>query len=157
MINYVVGDATEPIGESDVKIIAHVCNDQYRWGRGFVLSVSKKWPIARTHYLREKPKIGHVQYVFSFQKDFTKTMIIANMVAQRGIRSKQNTIPLDYEMLDNCLNSLGCRARFYRAPVHMPRIGCGLAGGDWGRVEKLIERNLKYLSVYVYDLPKETR
>jgi hypothetical protein len=26
--------------------------------------------------------------------------------------------------------------------VHMPRIGCGLAGGEWRRVEPLIERRL---------------
>ncbi|CAM5711440.1 hypothetical protein [Streptomyces coeruleorubidus] len=28
------------------------------------------------------------------------------------------------------------------ATVHMPRIGCGLAGGKWSRVEPLIEERL---------------
>ena len=36
----------------------------------------------------------------------------------------------------------------------MPRIGCGLAGGDWNKVEKIINETLidKGIEVYVYDL-----
>ncbi|WP_345105109.1 hypothetical protein [Streptomyces drozdowiczii] len=39
------------------------------------------------------------------------------------------------------------------ALVHMPRIGCGLAGGTWSRIEPLIESRLtgRGLSVSVCD------
>lgn len=39
------------------------------------------------------------------------------------------------------------------ASVHMPRIGCGLAGGKWSRIEPLIERRLagRGVPVTVYD------
>jgi hypothetical protein len=35
----------------------------------------------------------------------------------------------------------------------MPRIGCGLAGGDWPEIEKIITAELlsKNISVNVYD------
>jgi hypothetical protein len=35
----------------------------------------------------------------------------------------------------------------------MPRIGCGLAGGDWSRIEPLIEEQLcaRGVQVTVYD------
>tara|TARA_R110002111_G_scaffold227346_2_gene288919 strand:+ start:47395 stop:47511 length:117 start_codon:yes stop_codon:yes gene_type:complete len=35
----------------------------------------------------------------------------------------------------------------------MPRIGCGLAGGKWDKVEPLIEQTLRTagIDVYVYD------
>lgn len=39
----------------------------------------------------------------------------------------------------------------------MPRIGCGLADGDWSIIEKIIKRtfiNKANVNVYVYDLPK---
>jgi O-acetyl-ADP-ribose deacetylase (regulator of RNase III) len=41
------------------------------------------------------------------------------------------------------------------ATVHMPRIGCGLAGGDWERVETIIQNTLGVAEVpaVVYDLP----
>ncbi len=41
-INYVKGDATAPIGIGN-KIIVHICNDIGRWGKGFVMALSKKW------------------------------------------------------------------------------------------------------------------
>ena len=39
--------------------------------------------------------------------------------------------------------------------VHMPRIGCGLAGGTWERIEPLIVKVLceRGIPVTVYDLP----
>jgi hypothetical protein len=39
------------------------------------------------------------------------------------------------------------------ASVHMPRIGCNLAGGSWGMVEPIIERTLGHAKVFVYDFP----
>ena len=35
----------------------------------------------------------------------------------------------------------------------MPRIGCGLAGGDWNIVSEIVEATLGwYFDVFVYDL-----
>ena len=39
--------------------------------------------------------------------------------------------------------------------VHMPRIGCGLAGGDWETIENIIQRmfiDIADVDVFVYDL-----
>jgi hypothetical protein len=33
----------------------------------------------------------------------------------------------------------------------MPRIGCGLAGGEWSKVEEIINRVMPDVDVYVYD------
>src|SRR5947207_11902994 len=48
-INYIVGDATQPVGERP-KIIVHVCNDIGGWGRGFVTAISKRWPEPEKRY-----------------------------------------------------------------------------------------------------------
>jgi hypothetical protein len=47
-------------------------------------------------------------------------------------------------------------ARRLQASVHMPRIGCGLAGGDWEVVGKIVEEELANtgVPVTVYDFPK---
>ena len=40
----------------------------------------------------------------------------------------------------------------------MPRIGCGLAGGDWKTIEEIIYRtfiDIADVDVYVYDLKKQ--
>jgi len=40
------------------------------------------------------------------------------------------------------------------ASVHLPRIGCGLAGGEWSKIEPLLEKHIcvKDVAVFVYDL-----
>jgi len=40
-INYRHGDATAPKADGPV-VIVHVCNDVGKWGKGFVLAVSKR-------------------------------------------------------------------------------------------------------------------
>jgi O-acetyl-ADP-ribose deacetylase (regulator of RNase III) len=44
-------------------------------------------------------------------------------------------------------------ARELGASVHMPRIGCGLVGGEWTEVEPLIEQHMVVAGVplTVYD------
>ena len=39
--------------------------------------------------------------------------------------------------------------------IHMPRIGCGLAGGSWHEIEPILEEHLAGagFDIRVYDLP----
>jgi len=48
-IQYVKGDATTPQGDGH-KIIVHVCNDLGKWGKGFVLAISKRWKEPEATY-----------------------------------------------------------------------------------------------------------
>jgi hypothetical protein len=47
------------------------------------------------------------------------------------------------------LGSVKALVRPLKASVHMPRIGCGLAGGPWQEIEPLIRRNLTDRSISV--------
>ena len=150
-IQYITGDATQPIGEGN-KIIAHVCNDVGRWGKGFVLAISKRWPQPRAEFFklhaRHSLVLGMVQLV-----RVEKTIWVANMVAQRDIFARGGVPPIRYDALWECLKTLGLHAHQLRASVHLPRIGCGLAGGKWEQVEPLITDTLPATQIFVYDLP----
>jgi O-acetyl-ADP-ribose deacetylase (regulator of RNase III) len=78
---------------------------------------------------------------------------VANMIGQRGTRTGSKGLPVRYEAIDTVLGTLAERAGEPGASVHMPRIGCGLAGGKWSRVEPLIEERLirRGIQVTVYD------
>ncbi|MFE2411302.1 macro domain-containing protein [Kitasatospora sp. NPDC057904] len=154
-ITYVRGDATAPQAKG-VKVIAHVCNDLGGWGKGFVLALSKRWPepeAAFRRWHRERAKndfgLGALQLV-----QVEPYVWVANMVGQRGIRTGRSTgVPVRYEAIDTALAALGERAAGLGASVHMPRIGCGLAGGRWERVEPLVRARLveRGVPVTVYD------
>lgn len=158
-LHYVEGDATYPqhhMGLGGRKIIAHGCNNISVWGGGFVLCVSERWPKAKQRYHEfcrlESPVelLGQVNFV----EVEDQQLWIANMITQRGLISRTNPVPVDYSAIEKCLNQVALVAKNRDATVHMPRIGCGLGGGDWGEVEPLILKQLcdQGVHVYVYDL-----
>lgn len=153
-IEYVKGDATAPLGEGD-KIIVHVCNDIGGWGRGFVLALSKKWPEPEVAYRKwfkskENFSLGEVQFV-----PVEEGLWVANMIGQRDIVSdEQGRPPVRYEAVKACLNKVATFALENNLSVHTPRIGCGLAGGQWEQMEPIVftELAVKGLKTTVYDL-----
>ncbi|MFJ2852511.1 macro domain-containing protein [Streptomyces rubiginosohelvolus] len=153
-ITYIRGDATAPQGKG-VKLIVHVCNDLGGWGKGFVLALSRRWPEPEAAYRRWHREragndfaLGAAQFV-----QVGPCLWVANLVGQRGMRTGSNGVPVRYEAIDTALGAVAAGAGELGASVHMPRIGCGLAGGRWSRIEPLIERRLisAGLSVTVYD------
>jgi O-acetyl-ADP-ribose deacetylase (regulator of RNase III) len=154
-INYIVGDATQPIGEGP-KIIVHVCNDIGGWGRGFVMALSNRWPMPEQQYRAwfggelEKPfALGEIQLV-----QVASDMWVCNLIGQRDIRTVGGVPPVRYDSIRKALHTLAVEADRLKVSIHMPRIGCGLAGGKWEEVSKIIEVELvnKGLAVTVYDL-----
>lgn len=156
MITYLTGDATQPVGDGN-KIIAHVCNDVGGWGRGFVVALSKRWAPPEEQY-RSWAKgllvafpafsLGNVAFV-----PIEPAIMVANMIAQHDTKWMNGKPPIRYEALKECLSKVSDVAIDFQSSVHMPRIGCGLAGGDWSIVEKLINETLTNVKTYVYDLP----
>lgn len=153
-ITYIRGDATAPQG-GGVKLIAHVCNDLGGWGKGFVLALSRRWPEPEAAYRRWHRErsgndfgLGAAQFV-----QVSPYVWVANMVGQRGMRRGSKGVPVRYEAIDTALEAVAGRAVELGASVHMPRIGCGLAGGTWSRIEPLLERRLlsRDIAVTVYD------
>lgn len=154
-IIYLKGDATSSQA-SGIKIIAHICNDIGGWGKGFVLAISKRWKEPEKAYrewhrnrAKNDFKLGNIQLI-----QVEPYIYIANMIGQRGIKTGRSTgVPIRYEAIESCLEKLATEAKTLGASVHMPRIGCGLAGGKWEKIEPLIEKTLSVndIDVYIYD------
>lgn len=148
-INYVIGDATNPIGD-DNKIICHICNDKKRWGAGFVLAISKKWTEPELVYRimnDDECELGNVQFI-----NVEDNITIANMIAQHDTcYSSKGKPPIRYGAVRICLAKVNDVAFRTNSSIHMPRIGCGLAGGDWNRIEQIINETVT-VPVFVYNL-----
>lgn len=155
-IKYLVGDATKPISASPYTFILHVCNDVGAWGKGFTRSLDLLSSRPRVSYRdaikQTKPRsLG----CWSLCK-VNPELFVANMIAQRGLPTRAQRVVIDYPALEKCLEAVAKVAADWDASCHMPRIGCGIAGGDWHTVEAIIERTLcaAGVPVYVYDLPR---
>lgn len=155
-ITYVIGDATDPQGTGK-KVLAHVCNDAGGWGKGFVNAISARWTRPEHEYRRwyraglggtERFELGMVQLV-----EVGPEIAVANLVAQHGYRSPVNPTPLRYEALTTCMTKLASKLAGTGTTVHMPKLGTGLAGGDWARIAQIIESTLcaSGVEVIVYE------
>lgn len=169
VITYLEGDATKPILPHDVddgRVIMHCCNDIGAWGSGFVVALSKRWkkPEARYRQWIRKDKIspdceepaqlGGVQLVAVDYKLF-----VANIIGQKGVSAVYNRHPVKYDALFDGFINIRFELKLLQLPnasIHAPRLGCGLAGGNWKVVEALIEEVFATSNhkVFIYDLPE---
>lgn len=154
-ITYLKGDATKPIGDGN-KIIVHICNDIGRWGKGFVLALSKRWPQPEKAFKdwfksKENFALGQTQFV-----QVETDIWVANLIGQHKVKilkDENGNAPIRYEAVREGLRSAAAFAAEINATVHMPRIGCGLAGGKWEEIEPIISEEIigRSVSVWVYD------
>jgi O-acetyl-ADP-ribose deacetylase (regulator of RNase III) len=165
MIKYVTGDATEPQGDGN-KLIIHCNNSVGGWGRGFVLALSSRWANPEIHY-REWARTGiHNNIKFELGEiqpvQVEDDVFVINMVGQKdyvplNIKIGDKNVqypPVRYGAVEECLLKVAKFAIENNASVHAPRLGAGLAGASWAKIEEIIERVLcdNGVLVTVYDL-----
>jgi O-acetyl-ADP-ribose deacetylase (regulator of RNase III) len=128
MITYLKGDATEPVTRP--AIIAHICNDIGLFGAGFAKALAIKYPKVKQTYLDYyyKDELRHGKVIYAIPNINDTSLIVAHMVAQRGVISKDNPKPLMLDALKAALTALAYHSEVLPHSIHMPRIGCGLAG-----------------------------
>ena len=142
-IKYIKGDATKPVGEG-LKFIIHCCNDIGAWGAGFVLALSKKWKEPEIQYRDwfnnnelPRPKLGNIQLV-----SVSKNITVVNMIGQHTTFSINGVPPIRYEAIEQCLNRIITIKKHMDFSVHAPKFGSDLAGGDWNKIEHIINNTL---------------
>ena len=118
------------------------------------MAISKRWKLPEKQYkdwfkTKENFNLGEVQFV-----QVEDELWVANLIGQHKIYTDNNgNQPIRYEAVLLGLEKVRQFALDKNATIHMPRIGCGLAGGTWDKIEPLIEESLtsKDIDTYVYD------
>lgn len=176
-IQYLTGDATRGLAEDESGVLVHICNDIGAWGSGFVLAVSARWPEPEERYRawsRESRRrraqfeigpgeirsgqmgLGEVQFVKVSAED-EPLVVVANVVGQAGVRGSGDGPPIRYEAVRAGLDRVAEFCAKRGIGVVMPRIGAGLAGGEWSRIEAIVRETLceRGIGVRVYTLEGE--
>lgn len=134
-------------------IICHQVNCQGVMGSGLAKQIRNKYPEVYTNYrsylINYTGKIlGSVNSVLCHDGK-----IVFNLFGQDKYgRDKQYT---DYEALKSALSSLNLFASYKKLSIAIPyNLGCGLAGGDWNIVYKIIKDVFRYsnATVTIYKL-----
>jgi O-acetyl-ADP-ribose deacetylase (regulator of RNase III) len=152
-IKYIKGDATAPQGDGP-KIIAHGCNSIGAWGAGFVLAVSKRWKHPEREYRAWYKKVGRIPLGLIQLVRVEEELSVCNCIIQDSIGPFDGIPRVEYPAVRKCFTLVAAYAVILDASIHMPRVGCGLAGGTWGQIEPIIRDEFcaKEIQVTVYDL-----
>jgi hypothetical protein len=142
-LSFHTGNVLYPEGPGR-KIVAHICIKAGAWGGGFTAPLIRRWPQAKTAYnsLRVKD-LGHVQFV-----NVEDGIQVANMIGQVCHRNRGPSI--NYYAVRMALRKVARMARLRENSVHIRRIGCGLAGGSWHKIEEIIFSKLVAVEIHVY-------
>ena len=155
-IVYLRGDVTQPRGNGR-RVIVHVVNNRARsWGgRGVAVAIANAWPAAHKDYKHWISSSSDARTLGSLRLfSVTEEDSVASLVCQSGYGESAKP-RIRYAALRECLEELGVGLQRLHASVHMPRIGCGQAGGTWDVVEEMVISSLcrREIPVTVYDPP----
>lgn len=138
MITYRIGDIFQD--KELYNYIAHGCNCHHIMGGGFAYIVAKNFPNTYLADIQNSIK-GDVSKLGSYTYDIKDKIL--NLYTQYNLGAN-----VDYDAIEKSLKLIN--NNFKGMNIAMPRIGCGIAGGDWTKVERLIYDNCKDINVTVY-------
>lgn len=135
-------------------VIVHQVNCKGVMGAGLALQIKNKWPVVFKGYknhLKEYNKLGVHPLGTMNGMYIGGGLWVINFYSQDNYGT--SSIQTNYLAFEECLLRLveayeeqGIKVA--EVPVYFPYgIGCGLAGGDWKVISKMIEKYIPYASI----------
>jgi O-acetyl-ADP-ribose deacetylase (regulator of RNase III) len=159
----VVGDLVAMAKHGKFQVISHGCNCFSTMGAGIAPQMAKafgcdKFPLEIGMGKRgDYNKLGQIDWKVNTYTSGTNEFDIAefdlavvNSYTQYGfgLNHEGGTArPLDYDALRLCMRKIN--HQFKGRHVGLPQIGCGLAGGDFNVVRRIIQDELKDCKVTI--------
>ena len=146
----VEGDLVKLAIAGEFEVIAHGCNCFCTMGAGIAPLFAKyfnadKFPLEHPSHRANYNKMGCIDS--QLESRYSKPFHVVNAYTQFSTGASYGHIPLDYDALTLCLRKIN--KVFEGKTIGLPKIGCGLAGGNWEIVKALIQKELKSMDVVV--------
>ena len=147
----VKGDLIQLAKEGKFDLIAHGCNCFCTFGAGIAKSIKQHFPSAYVDDLGtekgDSRKLGTCRAVFIY--DFLHLTIVN---AYTQYRYGKDKVHLDYDAVRSCMKWIA--KEYSDKKIGLPKIGAGMAGGDWEKIQQIIEEELKDCDVTVVEYDK---
>lgn len=133
----------ENLFNTQADMIAHGVNCMGAFDAGVARQIRRLFPSAYEAYIHKWKntgwKLGDVQFV-----NTPDTILIANCATQKGYGyPSQTSIFVDYKAVASVFITLARYSEIHKVSVAMPKIGAGLAGGDWDKINGFLEEAVK--------------
>jgi len=171
-LQYVKGDLIKLALQKKFDVITHGCNCFCRMGSGIAVPMKNHFgcdmfPLEKQEYRCDYNKLGQIDYK-PFKLDNTTmeetefvdasgkshTLWVVNSYTQYapGQPTEPYGVPLDYDALKMCFRKIN--RKFSGSHLGIPKIGSGLAGGNWNRIETIIKNETPNMNVTVVEYEK---
>ncbi len=130
-------------------VIAHGCNCFCRMKRGIAPQMADafgcdKYDLEEKQYEGDINKLGQIDYG-TFEVNNSKYISVVNAYTQYQWGTELK--PFDYDAFTLCMRKMN--HVFNGKHIGLPQIGSHLAGGDWGRIRTIIQKELKSCNVTI--------
>lgn len=139
------GDLLEHAKAGTFDGIAHSCNTQCIMGAGIAAQIKKQYPEAYAADLKTKDRSAQDKLGRYTRAQTEQGFWIINIYGQEHLgQTPEGFVPVDYTALYRGFLRLNNNTRDCYGPLHpfhlgIPKfLGCGLAGGDWDIVSRII-------------------
>lgn len=141
-MNVIKGDLIELLLNGEFNVIVHGCNCFCTMGAGIAKQIKKRFPRVYESDLQtirgDKNKLGNIRIIKY------KNFDIINAYTQYNYINITNRINVDYDAIRSCFKQIKkFYSKYNNIKIGYPLIGCGLAGGNWNIVRKIINEELK--------------
>lgn len=159
------GDLIELAMNGEFDVIAHGCNCLVTMGAGIAPQMAKAFQAdtadidydfdLKAHFeFHRSEKLGNITW-WNPNRDFgikeaPENLTVVNAYTQYSYGTNHAdgvSKPLDYEALTLCMRKMNYQ--FAGKHIGLPKIGCGLAGGNWDLVKLIIQQELKDCNITI--------
>jgi O-acetyl-ADP-ribose deacetylase (regulator of RNase III) len=172
MINYIDGDLIKLAKEGKFDVITHGCNCLSNMGAGIAPQMAKAFGADKFEMETWGPtieKLGCIDWqtfvlgekaIFSLEdlknnRNEPELTVVNSYTQYRYGANHTDGVskPLDYEALTLCMRKIN--NVFKGKHIGLPKIGAGLAGGNWNRIEHIINTELKDCQITIVNYKPE--
>ena len=125
-------------------ILVHGVNCQGKMNAGIALDIKKKYPKVLSSYLSMCDEFERIPGKLLGLVDFVQVsdeLIIASAFTQ-ATYGRSDFRYVSYDAIDDCFYRIKHHAIDAKLPVIYPRIGAGLANGNWDIISTIINAHL---------------
>jgi O-acetyl-ADP-ribose deacetylase (regulator of RNase III) len=151
--NVVEGDLVKLAAQGMFDVIVHGCNCFCTMKSGIAKSIVEQWPMAA--YIDSKTVKGDRNKLGTYTSAYITEIDLEIINAYTQYKYGTDKIQVEYKAVQKVFQSLNEEYKNLGVIVGIPKIGCGLAGGEWPVVEHIIDQATPDLNIYLIEFEKE--
>ena len=136
----VEGDLIKKAKKGEFDLIVHGCNCFCTMGSGIAKGIKSEFPEVfdadRKTLKGSKEKLGTCSFAKIEREGIN--LIVVNGYTQFDYRGRG--VKVDYDAVRSCMKWI--KENFEGKRIGLPKIGAGLAGGNWKRISQIIDEEL---------------